>query len=190
MSSVARCVSVHLLIEISKANSLNDNLVIMKQFITSCIFLILACSSSLAQQSLENKVNSFIRRAVPLIGVNEVKEWKHATILDARKEYEFDVSHLPGAIHIGECPHHLEPISHLEKTDTIIVYCTVGYRSENLGEQLIELGYTNVFNLFGGIFTWKNSNQSVVDTNNNPTERVHTHSEGWSHFLQSGEKVY
>lgn len=140
--------------------------------------------------SLEEKVNSFIRKAVPLVGTDEVRDWKHATVLDARKPHEYEVSHLPNAIYIGECPHHLEPIDHLSQSDTIIVYCTVGYRSENLGEQLREFGYTNVFNLFGGIFEWKNSGGAVVDHNGSSTEKVHSHTENWAVFLKSGEAVY
>ena len=141
-------------------------------------------------RSLEDKVNSFIRKAIPTIGVDEVKEWNNATILDARKEDEYEVSHLPNAIYLGECPHHLDEINQIDKSDTIIVYCTVGYRSENLGEQLKEQGYTNVFNLFGGIFAWKNAGGTVVDKHNQPTEKVHTHTEGWSVFLTKGEKVF
>ena len=161
------------------------------RIILSILLLLPGIQSSIAQElSLEKKVNSFIRNAVPLVGVNEIKAWPNAAILDARKEHEYEVSHIPNAIYLGECPHHLEPIAHLSKTDTIVVYCTVGYRSENLGEQLMELGYENVFNLFGGIFVWKNSGEIVVDASENPTESVHTHTQGWSEFLKKGKAVY
>ena len=38
----------------------------------------------------------------------------------------------------------------------IIVYCSIGVRSEDIGEKLKELGYTKILNLYGGIFDWKN----------------------------------
>ena len=77
-----------------------------------------------------------------------------------------------------------------DKNATIIVYCSVGIRSEDIAEKLQKAGYKNVFNLFGGIFEWKNKQNVVVDTNNNPTEKVHTFSKEWSKWLKKGIKVY
>ena len=51
-------------------------------------------------------------------------------------------------------------------------------------------GYTNVYNLYGGIFEWKNANFKVVDTLGNNTEKVHTFNKTWSKWLQKGKKVY
>ena len=162
----------------------------MRTTFTIILLGLLIPGASLAQNNtLDDKVNSFIRRAIPIVNVDKVRTWSNAKILDARKEHEFEVSHLPNAHYLGECPHHIDELGFLSKSDTIIVYCTVGYRSENLGELLKEQGYTNVYNLFGGIFAWKNAGGTVVDMNNKPTEKVHTHTAVWAEFLQSGEAV-
>jgi 3-mercaptopyruvate sulfurtransferase SseA len=72
----------------------------------------------------------------------------------------------------------------------IVVYCSLGVRSEDIAEQLKKEGYTNVYNLFGGIFEWKNSNHKVYDNKEEPTENVHAFSKKWSKWLLKGNKIY
>ena len=75
------------------------------------------------------------------------------------------------------------------KNKTIVVYCSIGYRSEKIAEKLRRKGYT-VFNLYGGIFDWKNKGNTVVDSLGNTTEKVHAYNEAWSKWLFNGQKVY
>ena len=81
-------------------------------------------------------------------------------------------------------------MAHIPKNKEIIVYCSVGYRSERIGEKLLDMGYTKVYNLHGGIFDWKNQSQIVVNDLNLPTDSVHTYSKAWSIWLHKGIKVY
>ncbi len=140
--------------------------------------------------SLTEKVKSVIHGSVPTVSTDEVKAWKNAKILDAREIAEFEVSHLPNATHVGDKQFKLSSVSEIDKKDTVIVYCTVGYRSEGIGEKLAKAGYENVYNLFGGIFAWKNNGGTVVNTENKPTQKVHCYNKAWSIFLTDGEKVY
>lgn len=146
----------------------------------------------LAQESfsLEDKVNSVLKNSVPLVRNQSVRDWSHAHLLDAREHHEYNVSHLPNAVYVGDKDFKLETVNGISKTDTIIVYCSVGYRSEGIAEKLKSAGYQNVFNLFGGIFAWKNGGGEVVNSKDEPTEKVHTYNQAWSIFLLKGEKVY
>ncbi|RMG61980.1 MAG: rhodanese-like domain-containing protein, partial [Bacteroidetes bacterium] len=83
-----------------------------------------------------------------------------------------------------------ETVADIPRDQPVVVYCTVGYRSERIGEQLQALGFTQVYNLYGGIFAWKNQGFPVVDPEGKPTERVHTYNADWSQWLRQGEKVY
>ena len=76
------------------------------------------------------------------------------------------------------------------KDDKIVVYCSLGIRSETVGEKLKKAGYTNVYNLYGGIFEWKNKDFSVIDSEEKETEKVHTFNKDWSKWLEKGEKIY
>ena len=71
-----------------------------------------------------------------------------------------------------------------------MVCCSVGARSEKIGAQLRQAGFTNVRNLYGGIFEWVNEGQPVVTGANRPTDRVHAYSPTWGIWLKRGQKVY
>lgn len=140
--------------------------------------------------SLDEEVKNLYKYTVPLAQKEDAVRWKHAKILDTREKEEFEVSHLPNATFVGYDDFQLSSVSGISKTDTVIVYCSVGYRSERIGEKLKSAGYQHVFNLYGGIFNWKNKDGAVVDMNGDTTQKVHTYNKNWSRFLVKGEKVY
>ena len=70
------------------------------------------------------------------------------------------------------------------------MYCSVGYRSEKISEKLEKLGYTNIYNLYGGIFEWKNVGKKVYDNKGQVTEKVHAYDNVWGRWLQNGEKCF
>ena len=107
----------------------------------------------------------------------------NVTILDSREEKEYEVSHLPKAQFIGFDNFDSRSVSLIQKTDTIYIYCSIGYRSEKIGERIQKLGFNNVFNLYGGIFSWVNSGYKIVDKNNRPTKEVHGYNKEWSKLL-------
>jgi len=115
-----------------------------------------------------------------------------AIILDSRELKEYEVSHIKDAIQVGYDHFNIEIIEKQvkDKSKTIVVYCSVGIRSEDIGEKLEKAGYTNVYNLFGGIFEWKNKDRIVYNTEEKPTENVHTFSKEWSKWLLKGIKIY
>ena len=74
---------------------------------------------------------------------------------DIRRKDEFDVSHLPNALHISPETSDSELKKILKNPNqSIVVYCAVGYRSAIMAERLKSLNHTNVFNLEGAIFAW------------------------------------
>lgn len=75
-------------------------------------------------------------------------------ILDTRAQYEYDESHIPGAIVIphDEIKDKAEQMLP-DKDQLILVYCRSGRRSKLASEDLVDLGYTNIKE-FGGIIDW------------------------------------
>jgi len=110
-------------------------------------------------------------------------------LLDARELAEFEVSHISGAKHIGYDNFDTSAVSGLSKESPIIVYCSIGYRSEKIAEKLLTMGFQNVSNLYGGIFEWVNQGNAVM-TKGEQTDRVHAYSRAWGIWLNKGEKVY
>ena len=158
------------------------------------LLLLLITTGLSAQEKLDKLLNRWNTRNVPYISVETLALPKtNAILLDAREENEFKVSHLKNAICVGYNDFKLkETIAKLptDKSTKIVVYCSLGIRSETVAHKLIEEGYTNVYNLYGGIFEWKNANFQVLDTQGNTTEKVHTFSKNWGKWLYKGEKVY
>ena len=75
-------------------------------------------------------------------------------ILDVRRQDEYDVGHIPGAVllpneSIGtERPEQLPDLQQI-----ILVYCRTGRRSKEASQKLADMGYVNVYE-FGGINSW------------------------------------
>jgi len=112
-------------------------------------------------------------------------------ILDVREKSEFEVSRLKNAIWIGYDDFDISRIDSIDKEREIIVYCSVGYRSSKIGEELIESGFKNVKNLYGGIFKWANENRPIYNDSSQTTE-VHAYNRKWGKFLTNPAllKVY
>ncbi len=75
------------------------------------------------------------------------------TILDVRQPKEYEQSHLPGA-RLVPLPQLSERLSELEKNRPAIVYCASGGRSRVAAQMLSGNGFTEVYNLSGGIKAW------------------------------------
>ncbi len=165
----------------------------MKLNLTYILIFFIAFSTS-AQNSLSELLDKFNDKSIPYISVQELAMPKTEAIiiLDAREIKEYNVSHLKNAIYIGYDNFQIDSVQTKfpNKNSQIVVYCSLGVRSEEIGKKLKKAGYNNVFNLYGGIFEWKNNDFIVYDSNEKETEKVHTFSEKWSKWLTKGEKVY
>jgi len=90
------------------------------------------------------------------ISVQELKEMRDKgedfQLIDVREEFEYEVSNLGGTlIPLGGILIEADKIS---KDKPVIVQCRSGKRSAAAIMQLEQLGYTNLYNLQGGILAW------------------------------------
>jgi rhodanese-related sulfurtransferase len=135
-------------------------------------------------------LRKLLKHTVPEISVDSAAAVKTiCTFLDAREKNEYDVSHINNSIYVGYNDFKIDAIKNIEKNTPIIVYCSVGYRSEKISEKLIAAGYKNVQNMYGGIFEWKNENNIVVNKSGT-TNNVHAFSKTWGIWLKKGKKIY
>ena len=163
----------------------------MKNF----IFYIFTLVSTIGftQESISELLKKHNSESIPYISVQELAMPKtKAVLLDSREEKEFKTSHLKNAIWVGYDFFNLDSVqSKLKnKNSKIVVYCSLGIRSEDIAEKLKKAGYTNVYNLYGGIFEWKNNDLEVLNSHEKPTDSIHTFSKAWSKWLKKGIKVY
>lgn len=157
------------------------------------ILILLISTFSFSQETMSDLLKKHNKNTVPYISVEELAMPKtKAVIIDAREQKEFETSHLKDAICVGYDFFNIDSIQHQfpDKNEKIVVYCSLGIRSETIATKLKKAGYKNVFNLYGGIFEWKNKDFSVYNSEGKETENVHTFSKEWSQWLTKGEKVY
>lgn len=135
-------------------------------------------------------LKGLLNHSVPETGIQQA--WKNAgevVFADAREPAEYSVSHIKNALAVGYERFDPTPLLDLPRSQPIIVYCSVGYRSEKIAEKLREIGFTQVSNLYGGIFEWVNQGLPVYDENGQ-TERIHAFDHKWGIWLKRGKKVY
>jgi rhodanese-related sulfurtransferase len=110
-------------------------------------------------------------------------------ILDTRELEEYNVSHIRKARHVGYKKFSIGSIANIPRNDIIILYCSVGYRSQKIGRQLLKAGYKRVYNLYGGIFEWVNQGYPIYDISGK-TKNIHGYSRSWSRWLKRGNIRY
>lgn len=160
-------------------------------FLLFGFFWLLFVSSAGFSQSLAYKtlLEGLYDNSFPVIKLNQVNDLNDFQILDTREKEEFEVSHLDGAIWVGYDTFSMNSVANLDKTKPVLVYCTVGARSQEIGKKLQAAGFARVYNLYGGIIHWSNETKPLV-ADGQPTQKVHTYSRTWGIWLQKGEKVY
>ena len=159
------------------------------------LILLFACftTQASAQKNIDELLKQYNDNGVPYITAEELAMPKtKAIILDSREPKEYKVSHIKGATCVGYDNFSIDSIQKLypNKDEKIVVYCSLGIRSETVGEKLKAAGYTNVYNLYGGIFEWKNKDFTVLDSEEKETNQVHTFNKDWSKWLEKGQKIY
>jgi rhodanese-related sulfurtransferase len=141
-------------------------------------------TASCADITFDQKVNSTISYTAPVIGVKKAFENKKDYLfLDAREFNEYTVSHISQARYIGYDDFDIATIKDIAKDKKIIVYCSIGYRSEKIATKLQNMGFKHVYNLYGSIFEWANAGYPLSDKNGKPTQAVHTFNKEWSKWV-------
>ncbi|MBT8235694.1 MAG: rhodanese-like domain-containing protein [Bacteroidia bacterium] len=148
--------------------------------------------SACGQPSIESTLERLNRESVPYISAEELNSTTGQILLDTRSKDEYEVSHLQGAKWVGYKKFDIDEVleAYPDKNTPMVVYCSVGVRSENIGEKLQNAGYTDVKNLYGGIFEWKNKDFLVYTPEGNSTEKVHVYGRRWGRLLHNAEKIY
>lgn len=109
----------------------------------------------------QDQIRPEIKRA-PAISPHEMKQWldeqRDITVLDTRNDYEIRFGAFKNAMHLAIddfCELAAES-ARIPRDKPIVMYCTGGVRCEKAGLYLLEQGYSNVFQLEGGILNYFN----------------------------------
>lgn len=112
-----------------------------------CVLLLTACGTGYKTITEDE--------AAPLIENN-------AVIIDVRTGSEFASGYIDGAINIPA--NNISSINgSVDKDTVIILYCASGMRSTEAAKTLVDLGYTNVYNLDGGLINWSGELVAIAE---------------------------
>jgi len=96
---------------------------------------------------------------VKSINAGELKGWldtkQPLTLVDVRTDDEMKTARIPGSVPLSA------DIAALPKATRIVMHCHHGVRSRRAAEQLVAEGFTNVYNLEGGIEAYSGVDASV-----------------------------
>jgi len=152
------------------------------------VLLFLISSAAFSQASVDNTsfrlmLKTLLDHSVPEVEALEEYTERECLLLDAREKVEYDISHIENSVWVGYDDFDLSRVSTENKEDEIIVYCSVGYRSEKIAEKLIAEGYKNVSNMYGGIFEWGNRG-FPVENDTGSTNKIHPYDNIWGLWLK------
>jgi phage shock protein E len=116
-----------------------------------------ACSaaSNTAQQTQAADTSAAVYHKITAAEAKTVMDTEqNVIILDVREQSEYDSGHIPNAtlLPVGDiAAKAAEALP--DKDQKILVYCRSGNRSKTAANELVALGYTQVYD-FGGIIDW------------------------------------
>jgi rhodanese-related sulfurtransferase len=116
---------------------------------TFSAFLLFAILSCNAQTATNIKVID------PVSFKKEISTTPNAQILDVRTAEEFTVEHLQNAENVNwYSPDFSTNTTKYDTSKPVFIYCRSGKRSHLAAEKLVELGFTTIIEMEGGIINW------------------------------------
>lgn len=89
---------------------------------------------------------------------------KNAVVLDVRTPEEFAMGHIANAKNINvNSPTFRADVTKISKDAEVFVYCKSGSRSATAIKELSELGYTQLWDLDGGVLKWESDNYQLAN---------------------------
>lgn len=157
--------------------------------IVSIVGLGLLAGMAVVPSDLHQFLSKHYDPDIPIIQPNEAQALNAVVWLDTRERAEYQVSRINDALWVGYQDFSLERLASISKQQQVIVYCSLGIRSQEIAQTLRQQGYTKVANLYGGLFHWINLGLPVVD-DQGVTEAVHPYNSFWGKWLKRGIKQY
>jgi thioredoxin len=142
-------------------------------------FLLLSC------QGQTNK-------SVKTLTVDDYSKTLEATsnpqLIDVRTPQEFAQDHIGNAQNMNwNSSDFVANVEKLDKSKPVFVYCKVGGRSSQAASKLAELGFTEIYNLDGGIMKWNAVGKTISAEKTDKI--IGICDQEYNEFIASNEKV-
>jgi rhodanese-related sulfurtransferase len=128
------------------------------------ILVTAACSSGGAEQNttpadLAKNSDGYIDISVDQL--NEMMETEEFTLVNVHIPYEGDIPDTDLSIPYNDLESHLDQLPE-DKNAPLILYCRSGSMSTQAAETLVDLGYTNIMEVDGGMNAWRSAGYDLL----------------------------
>ncbi|HEX4933045.1 MAG TPA: rhodanese-like domain-containing protein [Gemmatimonadaceae bacterium] len=103
---------------------------------------------------LFNESRARIRQVTPEETMRLREADPDLVLLDCREPNEWNLGHVPGAVFIPRGILESNVEAAVPRTARVVIYCASGNRSALATETLLQMGYTDVASMSGGIRGW------------------------------------
>lgn len=129
------------------------------------LLLVFACSNEQGTKKYSS--------LTPLEFDAKMKETASPTIIDVRTPEEFANGHLEHAKNIDWNGINFEnQIAKVDTSKPVFIYCLSGGRSSNAAQKMLSMGFTNVYELSGGILKWRSADLPETTVTSNVSEGI------------------
>ena len=105
-------------------------------------------------EDLVNEAKQRIREVSPREVIAMMERGESVTCLDVRESNEWNLGHIPRAVHVPRGVLETRCEGMLPRDATIVVYCAAGNRSALAADTLQQMGYERVSSMSGGWREW------------------------------------
>ena len=110
-------------------------------------FLFISCQGQTSKAIKRLDANAFAEK---------LKTTENPQLLDVRTPEEYSTGHIGNAVNVNwNSDDFVAKAKSYDKIRPIFLYCKAGGRSADAADKLAELGFTEIYNLEGGIMKWE-----------------------------------
>ncbi len=134
-----------------------------RKLLFSVLILFFLFSTEVYATGVKEKqfVNLTAENAYKLILANQQNE--NFQIIDVRTPAEFNAGHIKDSVMINfYADDFASLLQSLDKSKTYLIYCRSGSRSGRTIEMMKTMDFTKVYNLLGGIKSWRSSGLPLI----------------------------
>ena len=122
-------------------------------FVLLTVLVLVGCQSKPVTGEIVSAAGGSYQNVTPT-ELSTMLESKDFVLVNVHIPFAGDIPGTDVSIPYNEIEPNLSQLP-ADKTAKIVLYCSSGRMSESAAEELVSMGYTNVWNLKGGMVDWK-----------------------------------